>query len=455
MNYDFHQFISLDGGAPMSVEQPSYGSWVSMVRREFEGIHDLRQQGKVNIPLVDHLMSAFGIFAFKFSSLLKFDRDVREDPESTISKNFHNLFGVEKVPDDSNMRQAIDIVTPNTIKHCFKSLIISALATEHVKQMAFYRNSFLLAVDGTGFFSSSKVNCENCCVKNHRDGTKSYYHQMLVGAIVHPDFKLVIPFAPEPILKQDGTTKNDCERNASKRFLNDVHTDLPDVEFTVVEDGISSNIPNITEILRHNMHFILMIKPGDHKSFFERVALREAEGLIKHLTKTTASAILEYRYANGIQLNEQKEKCIVNFIELKETNKKTNKVTIFSWVTDYKVDKANVEILCKGGRARWKIENETFNTLKNQGYEFEHNFGHGYKHLSTNFGILMLLAFLVDQLAEFDCIEFISARAKRGTKYSLWESMRMVFMMIEVENWTTLFDIISGKLKVQWFYDSS
>jgi hypothetical protein len=51
----------------------------------------------------------------------------------------------------------------------------------------------------------------------------------------------------------------------------------------------------------------------------------------------------------------------------------------------------------RGGRARWKIENETFNTLKNQGYEFEHNYGHGYKNLSVNLAFLMMLAFLVDQ----------------------------------------------------------
>ena len=51
------------------------------------------------------------------------------------------------------------------------------------------------------------------------------------------------------------------------------------------------------------------------------------------------------------------------------------------------------ELLMWGGRARWKIENETFNTLKNQGYHFEHNYGHGYQHLSVVLAMLMLLAF--------------------------------------------------------------
>ena len=57
----------------------------------------------------------------------------------------------------------------------------------------------------------------------------------------------------------------------------------------------------------------------------------------------------------------------------------------------------------RGGRARWKIENETFNTLKNLGYNFEHNYGHGKKYLSTVFGLLMMLAFLLDQIQELCC----------------------------------------------------
>ena len=58
--------------------------------------------------------------------------------------------------------------------------------------------------------------------------------------------------------------------------------------------------------------------------------------------------------------------------------------------------KQNVAAIMRAGRASWKVENETFNTLKNQGYHFEHNFGHGEKHLATVFANLMMLAFLID-----------------------------------------------------------
>ena len=74
-------------------------------------------------------------------------------------------------------------------------------------------------MDGTGYFSSSKVHCDHCCRKRHRDGRITYYHQLLGAVLVHPRQREVFPLAPEPILKGDGARKNDCERNAAKRLL--------------------------------------------------------------------------------------------------------------------------------------------------------------------------------------------------------------------------------------------
>jgi hypothetical protein len=86
--------------------------------------------------------------------------------------------------------------------------------------MAFYQGHYLLNLDGTGFFSSKKLFSDICLQKeNKTTGEKTYHLQMLGAAIVHPDFKEVIPLAPEFIMKQDGETKNDCERNAAKRFF--------------------------------------------------------------------------------------------------------------------------------------------------------------------------------------------------------------------------------------------
>jgi len=79
----------------------------------------------------------------------------------------------------------------------------------------------------------------------------------------------------------------------------------------------------------------------------------------------------------------------------------------------------------RGGRARWEIENETFNTFKNQGYHFEHNYVLGGKHLAVVFAMLMMLAFLVDQTQQLCCTLFQSVWKKLGSKgdlhsFALW-----------------------------------
>jgi hypothetical protein len=103
----------------------------------------------------------------------------------------------------------------------------------------------------------------------------------------------------------------------------------------------------------------------------------------------------------------------------------------FCWITDFTVTTANVFELMRGGRARRKIENETFNTLKNQGYHFEHNYGHGHQHLSANFALLMMLAFLVDQVQQLASPLFQAVLQKEGSRKQLWEHIRALFYTLE------------------------
>ena len=97
----------------------------------------------------------------------------------------------------------------------------------------------------------------------------------------------------------------------------------------------------------------------------------------------------------------------------------------------------------RGGRARWKVENETFNTLKNQGYNLEHNYGHGKQHLSTVFATLTMLAFLIDQVQEHSCRLFKAARARFASRTALWERMRAFFTDFRIPNWATLWEAIA------------
>lgn len=427
----------------------AYDRFLALTRSEFSKISDSRQKIKVEIPLVDHLMSALGIFALKVPSLLKYDEQIRSNPESVEAKNFKNLFGVNKTPDDTCMRQTIDMVQWQELRGAFTAVFADIQKNKGLEQFVFFRGSYLLAIDGTGYFSSHQVHCPNCCEKHHRDGTVTYHHQMLGAALIHPDVKQVIPLAPEPIQMQDGNKKNDCERNAAKRLLAEIRSDHPHLDITVTEDALSSNFPHVQELKKHKMHFILGIKPGDHKNFFERLGEDALAGLVKNFREEKDGLIYEYRFINDILLKEDTVESLVNYFECKETNTKGETKT-FSWITDFTVSTSNIEKLMKGGRARWRIENEVFNTLKNQGYQFEHNFGHGKKNLSTNFANLMMLAFLFDQVSEILCKVYNAARKNAGPKYSLWEKMRNHFSNVVLDSWVVLFKIVSGEYKLKY-----
>ena len=102
--------------------------------------------------------------------------------------------------------------------------------------------------------------------------------------------------------------------------------------------------------------------------------------------------------------------------------------------------------IVNAGRARWKIENETFNTLKNLGYNFEHNYGHGKKYLSTVLCLLMMLAFLIDQVQEICCSLFQQCKKFSGTYRDLWSTMRTFFHYVRLGNWENFYMMI-GKRK--------
>ena len=378
------------------------------------------RKGDAEISLSDALMSAFALFSLKSPSLLAFDKERTED-------NLQRVYGIGRVPCDTSMRELLDPVEPEYLRPAFKTVFRHLQRGKALEEMVFVEGHYLLALDGTGYFSSNEIHCDSCLEKHHRNGTVTYCHHMLGAALIHPDKREVIPLMPEPIVKQDGTEKNDCERNAAKRFVNKFRKDHPHLKVIVTEDSLSSNAPHIETLHEHDIRYILGVKEGDHAFLFKQVAEAEQAGRVTYYERQDHQQGIRhrFRFISDMPLNESHAALRVNFIECWETVK--GKVQHFSWVTDLRVNKGTVYRIMQGARARWRIENETFNTLKNQGYHFEHNFGHGYEHLSVVFAELMMLAFLIDQVQQLCCPLFQAAWAKWGSKRLLWEKMRAFF----------------------------
>ena len=390
-----------------------------LIRQQFGKIEDHRPKNVV-IPLGDALMSAFALFSLKDPSLLAFD-ERRGD-----AMNLKSIYQLKEIPSDTQMRAILDNVDPAAIKSLFKDVFRQLQRGKVLERLVFMNKYYLLSLDGTGYFASKDVHCESCLQRvNKRTGEISYSHYLLGAAIIHPDRREVIPLAPEPIIKQDGEKKNDCERNAAKRFLTQLRKDHPHLPLIVIEDGLSANAPHIKELKRHKLRYILGVKPGDHKFLFEKVEEAYAAGKTSEFELEKDGFVHRFRWINQMPLNESNQDMRVNFLEYWEVGGK--KTRHFSWVTDFTISQENAYLLMRGGRGRWKIENETFNTLKNQGYHFEHNFGHGNNNLSVVFAMLMMLAFAVDQAQQLACSLFQAAWHKAGSKRGLWEKMRALF----------------------------
>jgi len=412
---------------------------LKMTRQIFEQISDSKSSN--GIPLADHLMSGLAIFGLKYPSLLQFDKDRNV---AITRSNLKSLYGIKQAPSDTYLRERLDEVDPAHLRKNYTQLLQVLQRSKGLEGFAYLDNHYLLSLDGTGYFSSNEIHCDQCGEKHHRDGRVSYYHQLLGAVLVHPDHKEVFPLAPEPILKQDGSSKNDCERNAVKRFLNDTRREHPHMKFIVIEDALASNAPHIKQLQALHYRYLLGAKQKDHKFLFDWVA--NTSTTMTHEHTDEKGVIHRFRYLNKAPLNDANFELEINFLEYWEI-KPNGRTTHFSWVTDILITQDNLMLLMRGARARWKVENETFNTLKNHGYHFEHNFGHGYHHLSTVMVHLMMLAFLIDQIQQRCCGLFNRALDKAQSKTRFWLKIRNLFQSFLIPHWEAMYLGIANELK--------
>ena len=406
------------------------------IRDQFKKIKDpIKRATESTIPLTDCLMSGIAVFQLKYPSLLQFDEDARND--EVIKSNLRTLFQIQKAPSDTYMRERLDIVNPEYLQRGINTVITQLQRAKVLEDYIHFNDTYLVPIDGTGYFSSHDIHCEHCCEKHHKDGTITYHHNALSCVITHPAYKPVFPLAVEPIIKQDGIAKNDCEINAGKRLITKIRTAHPHFKITVLLDNLYTNGPFIKELKTANMHFIITATATGNPHLFDAY---------KHSKPTEVTRIRDgvqevYKFTHNLPINDTHHDELVNFVEYSET--KNGKIIYrSSWITDHKLTKENIFSFVQAARCRWHIENETFNTLKNQGYHFEHNFGHGNTHLSTVMMMLMFIAFAVDQVQEATSKYFQQALQKTKRKMYLWKKLTSIFLNFLIDSWETLYRVI-------------
>jgi hypothetical protein len=405
----------------------------------FESIPDWRQKSKISISIHDAMMSGLACMYFQDPSLLQFQKRMQEDQHRN---NLNTLFGVENVPKETQMREITDGVDSDYLRPIFRDYYLRLQRGKHLEQFQIFPSLYYFPIDGSQFYGSKEIHCEQCLVKEHQNGSKSYSHQVLQGGIAHPDCSQVIPFMPEQIVNTDGANKQDCEMNAAKRFVEKLHQAFPQLGLLLGGDALFSKQPIIEDVLHHNMHYLFAAKPDDHKYMMEWL-----NGYMKlnHIEFIDEQGRWHYyEWMNDVPLNGNKDTINVNFLRCTITgkNKKGEEEVLYknSWATDLPISEENIKTLVKAGRCRWKSENEIFNVMKNQGYCMEHNYGHGQKNMAFNFYLLTLLAFFMHQIFELTDRQYQACREKFGSKKHLWEKLRSWIDIIIFETWEKLLE---------------
>ena len=416
--------------------------------------NDHRQPGKINYSVNDAVMSGFACMYFQDSSVKAFQERLQDEREMN---NLTTLFGVKNIPGDSQLRNILDALGSEVFRPVFKDVFTRLQRGKQLEQYQVFSNTYLIALDGSQYFYSEKINCESCLIKNHSNGTVSYAHQVLMPALMCPGVKQVVPLMPEEIRNTDGQEKQDCEVNAAKRLIPAIKQDHPRMNFIIVGDGIYSKQPMIEEILDKNWSFIFVSKPDDHAVMYRH--LENAPMCEKTVVDENSGKTHVYEWMNGIPLNGNKETVMVNYFSYKiiSTDKNGNEKIMYSnyWVTNIEINDDNIEQMVKCGRCRWKIENECFNTLKNQGYDLEHSYGHGERNLCFNFLLLTLIAFLFHQALELTDKLYQAVRKKMGSKRKMWETLRSYIQILIFNSWEHLLDFTLDPLKYNPVFSNS
>jgi hypothetical protein len=421
----------------------TFEALLDLLRAQFRQVPDQRDPKRITWKLHDVLMSGFAMFFFQHPALLQFQQSMEK---KTGKSNLQRLFKVKDVPSDTQMRTLLDDPAAQAplrrvLPQVFERMRQTGWAIRFVNRIDGV-NYYTVVLDGSQYFHSTKIECPSCLQRRDKNGEIHYSHVVVGATIVRAGSHEILPLDAEEVRNTDGSEKQDCELNASKRLVKRLREEHRQLQIVIGGDDLYAHEPFILELRALGMNFVLVAKPESHQELYEWVEDLDRLGqCVKGEWEEGPLAkrrYFKYRIASQVPLT-QSDKVLVNFVEVWELDKEDQVIYHNAWVTDFEVRADNVATIVGIGRSRWKIENEQFNTQKNHGYELEHNYGHGERGLSMVFYLLNLLAFLAHQVLEMGDRLYRACRANESRR-SLWQALRVYFKKLAFESWTAMLE---------------
>jgi hypothetical protein len=421
-------------------------------RKRWLTASDVRKpSNNVRYSVADGILAAFAVFFMQSSSFLEHQRLLESKKGRS---NARSLFQVEEIPSDPQIRNLVDPVPSAYFQEDFWFLLDKLKEEQRLLQFRNELNTYSIAFDGVSFFSSEKIACPKCLKREDRSGVEHFYHSAITPVFVKPGQSQVLPLPPEFIVPQDGSEKQDCERVAAKRWLEQHHGHFSAHDVTYLGDDLYANQP-LCKLIAETYHqfFIFTCKPESHSGLYEWIAFLDKNNDIEKVTERHWNGkygeIWQYRFANQVPLRNGNDALQVNWLELTITHEDSGKILYQnSFVTNHTITVTNVTHLTQIGRARWKIENENNNTLKTKGYHLEHNFGHGQHNLANVLASLNILAFLIHTIQEMIEPAYQRLRRALGARKTFFNDLRALTRYVVFESWDDLFSFMEDGLEI-------
>lgn len=388
--------------------------------------------------VLDAVLSAFGAFFMQCESFLEYQRQLNSRKGRD---NTQTLFEVSQIPTDNQIRNIIDPISAMTLVEVFAQIYRILKNKGYLKPFEVLGGQLLVSLDGTEYFSSQSIHCDQCSHRTHKNGTVTYFHSAILPVIVAPGLEHVISLDPEFITPQDGHEKQDSEVAAAKRWINRHAHQFDHGKVTLLGDDLYSRQPMCELVIEQGFHYIFTCLPESHPALYDWLQYLDANREINHhqIRKRHGRDwhFYNYRWVNHIPLRDTQPALLTNWFELTIT---CDQQVIFqnAWVCDHFITNDNVAELVTSGRARWKTENENHNVLKTKGYHLEHNFGHGKQHLASFLLTLNLLAFLFHTVLHLVDLSYQQIRSLLGTRKRFFSDLRTLTTYFVFDSWRHL-----------------
>ena len=425
---------------------------ITRLRKRWQNAPDVRKpNNNTKYQIRDAILAALSVFFMQSPSFLAHQRLLQSKQGRN---NATNLFQIEQIPSDPQIRNLLDPVPESYFQDDFWYIFDGLDEQKQILQFRSELGTHLLALDGVTHFSSEEISCPACLIRQDRQGKVHFYHSAITPVIVKPGRSQVIPLPPEFITPQDGQEKQDCERNAAKRWLQQHHAHFADHKITYLGDDLYANQPlcqMIDEV--YHQFFIFVCKADSHTSLYETLAFLDKNDAIQTLSQRRWNGkhgeIWRYRFVNQVPLRKGHKALAVNWCELVISHEITGEIAYQNaWITNHTMSTDNVTIVVQAGRTRWKIENENNNTLKTKGYHLEHNFGHGKQHLSNTLITLNIFAFLLHTVQEITNPVYQSLRQALGARKTFFNDLRALTRYLLFDDWDALFLFMADSLEI-------